>query len=89
MAPSLREGARVLACSLGKNHVGDIIVFHDPGNNTRISIKRIVDITPEGYIVEGDNLAQSSDSRIYGPVPAKAVVGKILFQYAPQFRWFL
>ena len=38
------------------------------------------------YYVLGDNRAQSCDSRIFGPVPTKNVIGRVVFIYWPPTR---
>ena len=44
---------------------------------------------PKGYLwVTGDNLSNSSDSRLYGPVPIGLVRGKIVARVWPDSRWF-
>ena len=43
-------------------------------------------IPPGHYFVQGDNRAQSCDSRVWGPLPAKNVVAKALFTYWPPNR---
>jgi signal peptidase I len=44
---------------------------------------------PEGtYVALGDNSANSADSRYWGYVPEKAVIGKAIFIYYPfTKRW--
>ena len=43
-------------------------------------------VPPEKYFALGDNSAHSSDSRFWGTVPARNVVGRGLFVYYP-FTW--
>ncbi|OGD86116.1 signal peptidase I [Candidatus Curtissbacteria bacterium RBG_16_39_7] len=40
-------------------------------------------IPQEEYVVFGDNRAHSSDSREFGPVPKKDIIGKAFFVYWP------
>ena len=51
----------------------------DPGN---FSMPPLV-LGDEAYFVLGDNRRESEDSRRFGPVPAKAVIGKVWFIYWP------
>jgi signal peptidase I len=38
------------------------------------------------YLVLGDNRAQSCDSRVWGPVPRKQLIGKVVLRYWPLSR---
>ncbi|MBS1272277.1 MAG: hypothetical protein MAGBODY4_01417 [Candidatus Marinimicrobia bacterium] len=89
MAPSLREGARVLVTSFGRKRVGDIIVFPLPHYPETQTIKRIISMDETGLVVEGDNLTRSTDSRHYGTISKDVVIGKVQFQYYPKFRWYI
>jgi signal peptidase I len=40
-------------------------------------------VSQESYIVLGDNRTHSSDSREFGPVPKKDIIGKAFFVYWP------
>ncbi len=80
MVPALSEGTVVVViktwffCRVFK---GDVIVFRDPRTHARV-IKRIIDIRNNAYFVQGDNSQESTDSRTYGWILKKYVIGKVL-----------
>ena len=66
---------------------GEIVVLRDPRQSERELVKRVVRVDLHGQVwAEGDNLADSTDSRTFGPVPASLVEGKVLFRYWPLMR---
>jgi nickel-type superoxide dismutase maturation protease len=73
---------------------GDVVVVRLPGPERRAAVKRVAagqgDAVPgrEGQVlgedewwVLGDNAAESTDSRHFGPVHTREIVGKVLFKY--------
>ena len=64
-----------------KPQVGDIVVFNSPENEDVLLVKRITEIQVENgivsYFMMGDNRDNSYDSRSYGWVNERLVVGKI------------
>ena len=72
---------------------GDVVVAHSITNPRHKVCKRIIAVAhdtitpphsaqsvtvPAGHVwLQGDNLANSSDSRVYGPVPLAMVVGRV------------
>jgi len=88
MAPSLREGARVYACTIGRMRVGDVVICRraDAEFDT---VKRIVAIEKGDYVIEGDNLTMSTDSRHFGPVNRNEITAKVLFQYYPRIKFYV
>lgn len=54
----------------------------DTSKNNEIKYKKVV--IPKGFIwIEGDNSANSSDSRHYGPIPLGLLQSKVLFRIYP------
>ena len=81
MEPTLREGDTVLVSRIiiQKLKVGDIIVFNHP-TPPYIFCKRIMKITETSVWVEGDNKKESVDSRKFGIVERKNIIGKMLMK---------
>jgi nickel-type superoxide dismutase maturation protease len=92
MAPCLRPGDRLLVRRTRGRPVdrfvaGDIVAFHDPRpGEGRILVKRVRVVTASGLDVRGDNPAASTDSRSFGPVRLRAVIGRVTYRYAPPGR---
>ncbi|GFZ51861.1 hypothetical protein JCM24511_09629 [Saitozyma sp. JCM 24511] len=43
---------------------------------------------PKGHVwLAGDNMSNSTDSRMYGPVPLAIIKGKVLARVYPNFKW--
>src|SRR5438067_13916193 len=76
MRPALEAGDRLLVVRAGHLRAGDVVAVADPRQPTRTVVKRIAGVGPEGVTVLGDNPAASSDSRTYGPVPHRLVLGR-------------
>jgi nickel-type superoxide dismutase maturation protease len=86
MAPSFVAGERVLvnkmAYRFGRSpRVGDVVVVRDPRMEERMMIKRIAGERDGGWLVEGDNPSESTDSREFGAVGREVIVGKVLGRY--------
>lgn len=78
MEPTLVEG-QLLSCNKSRKairniKIGDIIVCkHD----SKLIIKRVTRLFEKAYFVVGDNKAHSTDSRAYGAISRKDVIGVI------------
>jgi nickel-type superoxide dismutase maturation protease len=93
MQPTLRPGDRLLAVRLPAAwplRRGDLVVLHDPRHGAAAPpvVKRVVGVDGRRRQVEvaGDNPAASTDSRTYGPVDRRQVVGRVLYRYGPPGR---
>ena len=86
MVPALLPGDRVLAVRT-RPREGDVVAMRDPRDHARIIVKRLVRVVDDGALeVVGDNAAESTDSREFGPVPRDLVVGRVVYRYAPTDR---
>lgn len=81
MRPTYEPGDRVyvnrLAYLFKKPKIGDIVVIKHPKNKRKKIIKRITKTTHLGYFLVGDNKNQSTDSRYFGIVKKKDIIGKV------------
>lgn len=76
MLPVLKNGDGIIVNPDLKPETGDIILFNHPFIQNLKVVKRILEITSEGnFIVRGDNPQESTDSRSYGAILAKDVLG--------------
>lgn len=81
MLPTLKVGDKVLISSFpymfSTPKIGDIIVFKKNGKNF---IKRITGVTPQGFIVAGDNSFDSISSKKLGVISKKLILGKVVYK---------
>lgn len=76
MFPALKHGELVLINPHAKPLVGDIALAQHPFKKSVKMVKRVREITPEGkFFLVGDNLLESSDSRSFGAIQAKDILG--------------
>lgn len=91
MEPTFHDGQVILVGKggllFGPLKRGDVVVFTRDG---QLLVKRVValpyETAPDGtrvpadhiYVV-GDNLEVSEDSRTFGPIPLRSVIGKVLY----------
>lgn len=77
MLPGLKDGDVVLVDPYATPEIGDVVLARHPFKKSVQIIKRIKEISPEGrYFLVGDNPAESTDSRTFGAIPAKDILGK-------------
>ena len=83
MLPSFREGDYLLVCNiaylLSSLKKGDVVIARHPSDKQLI-LKRILKIKDKKYFLAGDNQKDSSDSKNFGKVNRKSLVGKVFFK---------
>ena len=84
MEPTLRDGDMLLVSYGGRVRPADVVVVALPSRP--LAVKRAINRTREGWWVEGDCAALSTDSRQLGAVPAEAVLGRAVLRYWPRPR---
>jgi signal peptidase I len=70
-----------------ENDEGEIRYVSVPGERHLTSNGDTVSVPDGCYFVLGDNSADSSDSRIWGCVPRKNILGRVWFRYRPIGRF--
>jgi nickel-type superoxide dismutase maturation protease len=89
MLPSFEPGDRLLVVRLPRRwplRRGDVVAVPDPRQPGRLLVKRVEATSSRLVTVVGDNPAESTDSRIFGPVDRAAVWGRACYRYAPRAR---
>lgn len=77
MLPNLKNGDGILIDADAKISIGDIILAKHPFKKSVIILKRLAEIDQNGnYFLVGDNPSESSDSRTFGALSAKHILGK-------------
>lgn len=84
MEPVLFEGDSVIVSFIPfffkSPKIGDIVLFLDNKNNKYL-IKRIKEIDKENYFLIGDNIKDSKDSRYFGYISKKNILGKVILKF--------
>ena len=74
----------MVVLGLGRIRTGDLVACVDPREAERIMVKRVAGRDPGGgYIVLGDNSDASTDSRHFGPIDDKMIMGRLIYRYLP------
>ena len=77
MLPALKPGDCVFINPYVSLEAGDIVLARHPFRQDVHIVKRLREITPDGaYFLVGDNLPESTDSRSFGAISKKDIVGK-------------
>jgi nickel-type superoxide dismutase maturation protease len=87
MAPLLQPGDEVLvnprAYRRMPPHPGDIIVARHPYRTDLRLVKRIAEVLENGYcVIEGENQSESTDSRVFGPLPPERILGRVTSRFS-------
>ncbi len=87
MLPLLKPGDEVLADPRVYRHTapcpGDIVVAQHPQRTNLHIIKRVVSVTENGCcILKGDNPAESTDSRSFGPITPEQILGRVTRRFS-------
>ena len=77
MEPAYKSGEVLRVSRMRRPALGDVVVVRDPRDGREI-LKRVVRVEEGKFVVEGDNSSESTDSRAFGPVHKKAIVGKVV-----------
>ena len=86
MEPTLEAGDRLLVARTGPSKTGDLVALRDPFDRHRVIVKRVAAVHRGELVVRGDNADASVDSRVFGPVPDRDVLGRVVRRYAPPSR---
>jgi len=86
MSPTLLPGDRLLVIRGRRARPGDLVTVPDPRTPGRVVVKRVATVGAGTVEVRGDNPAASTDSRIFGPVLAASIGGRVVYRYYPENR---
>jgi nickel-type superoxide dismutase maturation protease len=86
MEPTLQRGDRLLVVRRRRPRPGDLVAVRDPRDPRRLLVKRVTERTDDHVVVVGDNRGRSTDSRRFGPLHRRTVVGRVVYRYAPPGR---
>lgn len=80
MLPVFKPGDRIVVDVKVRPKEGDVVALRKPGIS-RLILKRVFKISYSRYFVQGDNGPQSTDSRDFGPVLRREIIGKVVLRY--------
>jgi nickel-type superoxide dismutase maturation protease len=78
MLPTLKDGDVVLISPRACGKVGDIVLAKHPFKKSVKILKRIKEFNAgDDAVLTGDNAEESTDSRTFGAVPVKYLLGRV------------
>jgi nickel-type superoxide dismutase maturation protease len=87
MRPTLEPGDRLIVAGWFTLRPHDVVVLREPDRQLTFAVKRVAAVEPNGdIVVRADNPNVSRDSRQFGPVPSRLIVGKVIYRYLPAER---
>jgi nickel-type superoxide dismutase maturation protease len=92
MLPTLRPGDRLRVdpriYRQRPPRAGEIVILVDPEDASRWLVKRVIAVDPSAGTMEvrGDAPETARDSRQFGPVPTRSVIGRVWERYYPLNR---
>lgn len=86
MRPALVPGDRVVVAPVVRLRPGDVVALHDPERPGALVVKRLARVADDQVVVLGDDEVMSVDSRQYGPVARRSVLGVVVYRYHPTSR---
>lgn len=85
MLPGFRPGDRLLVVGPWAFRPGQVVALPDPRDG-KMLLKRVHRLAGEYVDVRGDNAPFSTDSRHFGPVRRRDILGRVVLRYAPAAR---
>ena len=86
MSPLLKPGDEVLVNPRAYRRMppnpGDIVVARHPYRIDLLLVKRVAAVLADGHcLIEGDNPSESTDSRSFGAVTPKQILGQVTSRF--------
>jgi nickel-type superoxide dismutase maturation protease len=78
MLPTLKSGDAVLVDGKAKVKIGDLVLAEHPYRSSVKIVKRVAETSANGYVLSGDNPAESTDSRTFGAVSIESIIGRVV-----------